>query len=49
MTSNAQGVSVPNHCYPSEGKRVIKPHWWFAIIQESELHSRVRELAEKRR
>lgn len=33
---------------PETGKRVSKPLWWYAMIAESELHSRIITLAEKR-
>lgn len=30
------------------GKMVEKPEWWFALIDESELHSRIRSIAQRK-
>ncbi len=32
----------------NQGRYITKPLWWFALITESDLHERIRRIAEKR-
>lgn len=37
-------LSYPNN----QGRYVIKPHWWYALIADRDMHDRIIALAEKR-